>query len=149
MRICPTTPSRPSIVASPTHAAVGGFTLNGNGTFSYHHDGSAATTDSFTYRVTDAVNHTSNTTTVSIAITPTNVATPVANADSITVAEGGTATSLVGGATSVLTNDTDADLPNDTLTAAIVTGPTPRLGLHLERQRHVQLHPQRLGELHR
>ena len=33
------------------------------------------------------------------------------------MAEGGTATSLVGGNLSVLDNDTDTDLPNDTLTA--------------------------------
>ncbi|MCY2987935.1 MAG: Ig-like domain-containing protein, partial [Planctomycetota bacterium] len=37
-------------------------------------------------------------------------------ADAITVGEGGTAAVLVGGATSVLANDTDADLPHDTLT---------------------------------
>ena len=60
--------------------------MNGNGTFSYTHDGSENFTDSFTYRVTDAVNHTSNTATVSITITPVNDNTSVANADSITVA---------------------------------------------------------------
>ena len=45
-----------------------------------------------------------------------NTIAPAAVADAIAVSEGGTATGLVGGATSVLTNDTDADLPNDTLT---------------------------------
>ena len=50
---------------------------------------------------------------------------PVANADSITLGEGGTVTSLVGGAASVLTNDTDLDLPHDTLIASTtpVSGP--------------------------
>ena len=97
--------------------------LNGNGTFSYTHDDSEFLTDSFTYQVTDTGNHTSNTATVSITISPVNDNTPVANADSITVAEGGTASSLVGGNLSVLANDTDTDLPNDTLTAVLVAGP--------------------------
>ncbi len=46
---------------------------------------------------------------------------PVAVADSIVVNEGGAATVLVGGATSVLTNDTDAE--NNTLSAVLVSGP--------------------------
>ena len=108
------------LVAGPTH---GNLTLNGNGTFSYTHDDSEIFTDSFTYQVTDAGNHTSNTATVSITISPVNDNTPVANADSITVAEGGTASSLVGGNLSVLANDTDTDLPNETLTAVLVAGP--------------------------
>ena len=48
-------------------------------------------------------------------------AAPVAVADSLTVAEGGTATTLVGGATSVLANDTDAEA--STLVSVLVTGP--------------------------
>ena len=49
----------------------------------------------------------------------------MAVADSITVAEGGTATVLVGGSSSVLANDTDVDLPNDSLTVTTtpVSGP--------------------------
>src|SRR2546427_816743 len=71
-------------------------TLNANGTFSYSHDGSETTTDSFTYKTCD--NGTTNgspdakcsgTATVSITVTPVNDA-PVANNDSATVAEGGT-----------------------------------------------------------
>ena len=50
--------------------------MNGNGTFSYTHDDSEFLTDSFTYQVTDAGNHTSNTATVSITITPVNDNTP-------------------------------------------------------------------------
>ncbi|MEZ5738425.1 MAG: Ig-like domain-containing protein [Burkholderiaceae bacterium] len=61
--------------------------------------------------------------TVSITVTPVNDNDPVANDDSITVAEGGTATVLDSAATSVLANDTDADLPNDSLTVSIGTGP--------------------------
>ncbi|MBM4093274.1 MAG: choice-of-anchor D domain-containing protein, partial [Planctomycetes bacterium] len=41
---------------------------------------------------------------------------PVAGDDAIAVAEGATSTVLVSGATSLLDNDTDPDLPNDTLT---------------------------------
>jgi VCBS repeat-containing protein len=78
--------------------------------------------DSFTYTISDgnggtataAVNVTVN------AVVPVNHV-PVAVADSIVVTEGGTATILVGGATSVLTNDTDAD--SDPLTAILVTSP--------------------------
>jgi len=62
-----------------------------------------------------------DTATVTITVAPVNDNTPVAAADAIAVAEGGTATALVGGATCVLANDTDADLPNDTLTV----NPTP------------------------
>ena len=53
-----------------------------------------------------------------------------------------TATALVGGAGSVLENDTDADLPNDTLTV------DPRSGIRSEpwhadpqRGRQLQLYP--------
>ena len=46
---------------------------------------------------------------------------PVAVADAIAVAEGGTATLLASGAASVLANDTDGD--GDPLTAVLVTGP--------------------------
>lgn len=45
---------------------------------------------------------------------------PVANPDSISVAAGGTATILVGDATSILANDTDLDA--NPLTASVVTG---------------------------
>jgi hypothetical protein len=44
------------------------FSLNSNGSFSYTHDGSAATTDSFTYRVRDDAGKLSNTATVSLKI---------------------------------------------------------------------------------
>jgi VCBS repeat-containing protein len=47
----------------------------------------------------------------------------VALADAITVNEGATVTTLDSGAASVLANDSDADLPNDTLSATIGVGP--------------------------
>jgi VCBS repeat-containing protein len=46
---------------------------------------------------------------------------PVAAADAFTLAEGGAAAVLTGGATSVVANDTDAD--SDPLTAVLVSGP--------------------------
>src|SRR2546422_3465560 len=79
-------------LSDPAHGSV---TLNADGTFSYSHDGSETTTDSFTYKTYDKSTATatphpkcSATTTVSITVTPVNDA-PVANNDSATVAEGG------------------------------------------------------------
>jgi VCBS repeat-containing protein len=61
-----------------------------------------------------------------ISVINVNENAPVGNDDSIAVDEGGTATLLVGGADSVLANDTDADLPGDTLAVDTtpVSGPT-------------------------
>ena len=110
-------------VVGPSH---GLLTLNADGTFSYTHDGSENFTDSFTYRVYDALGH-SDTATVSITITPVNDNTPVADAESFTVAEGGTATEAdLDAGSSLLSGDTDLDLPNDTLTVDTtpVVGPS-------------------------
>jgi large repetitive protein len=98
----------------------GTLTLNANGTFTYVHDGSETTSDSFTYRVSDG-DRSSNPVTVTITVTPVNDA-PVAVGDSMTVAEGGTAATLSGAVTSVLDNDTDAE--EQSLTAVLVTGPS-------------------------
>jgi VCBS repeat-containing protein len=100
------------LVSGPSNAST--FTLNPNGSFSYTHNGSETTSDSFTYKANDG-SLDSNTVTVTIAINPVNDA-PVANNDSASVNEGGT---LNG--TSVLANDTDAE--NDSLTAILVSGP--------------------------
>jgi len=75
--------------------------------------------DSFTYTINDGNGGTA-TATVNVTVNAVNDA-PVAVADSITLIEGGTATVLVGGATSILANDTDAD--GNPLTAILVTGP--------------------------
>ncbi|MGB5442688.1 MAG: tandem-95 repeat protein, partial [Gammaproteobacteria bacterium] len=106
----------------PSH---GTLTLNENGTFSYTHDGSENFSDSFTYEVSDAAGASSQAM-VSITIDPVNDNAPAGNADDIEVDEGGTAAALVGGASSVLDNDIDTDLPNDTLTVDVtpVSGPT-------------------------
>src|SRR5207249_3209061 len=111
-------------LSDPAHGSV---TLNANGTFSYSHDGSETTADSFTYKTCD--NGTTNgspdpkcsgTATVSITVTPVNDA-PAANGDSATVAEGGTVTVLDSTAASVLANDTDAEA--NTLTATKLSDP--------------------------
>ena len=53
-----------TVVDAPAH---GTLTLNSNGTFSYEHDGSATTTDLFTYKANDGIAD-SNIATISIAI---------------------------------------------------------------------------------
>ncbi len=100
-----------------TDVSNGTLTLNSDGTFSYTHDGTETTTDSFTYKANDGTVD-GNTVTVSITISPVNDA-PVAVADAINVTEGGTATSLVSTDNSVLDNDTDAE--GNSLTAILVT----------------------------
>ncbi|MEW8316163.1 MAG: Ig-like domain-containing protein [Candidatus Thiodiazotropha endolucinida] len=107
-----------SLVSDVTN---GSLTLNGDGTFSYTHDGSENFTDSFTYRITDNDGQTADAT-VTINVTPVSDATPVANADSITVAEGATATILVGGSSTVLSNDTG--LGDTPVTVSLVTDVT-------------------------
>ena len=57
------------LVSGPAHAS--SFTLNPNGSFTYVHDGSETTSDSFTYKASDG-SRISNIATVSITITPVN-----------------------------------------------------------------------------
>src|SRR3989441_169432 len=98
-----------------SNLATGVQTCTATSSFSYSHDGSETTTDSFTYKTCD--NGTTNgspdakcsgTATVSITVTPVNDA-PVANNDNATVAEGSTVTILDSTAASVLDNATAAD----------------------------------------
>src|SRR5437867_3377873 len=112
-------------LSDPAHGSV---TLNADGTFSYSHDGSETTTDSFTYKTCD--NGTTNgspdakcsgTATVSITVTPVNDP-PVADRDSDSEAKGGTVTGLDSTATSVIANDTDAEA--NTHTATKLSDPT-------------------------
>ena len=96
----------------------GTLILNANGTFSYTHDGSATSTDTFFYRATDGF-IAGNTVSVTIYINDP----PVAVTETIAVLEAGTATTLNDGVTtSLLANDTDGD--GDPLTAILVSNPT-------------------------
>ena len=76
--------------ALDTDVSNGSLTLNVDGSYTYTHDDSENLSDSFTYTVFDGVN-TSAPATVTLTITPVNDNTPVANADSGTVGEGGRA----------------------------------------------------------
>src|SRR5690606_27349648 len=96
--------------------AHGVLVLQPDGSFSYVHDGGESAADGFTYQASDGFGL-SAVTTVAITVAPVNDA-PEALPDAIAVDEGGIATMLVGGATSVLANDLDAD--GDALTAALV-----------------------------
>jgi VCBS repeat-containing protein len=59
-------------VTEPAHAT--SFTLNADGSFTYVHDGSETTTDSFTYKVCDNATSSlcSGTVMVSITVNPVN-----------------------------------------------------------------------------
>ena len=77
-------------------------------------------TDTFTYTVEDGRGG-SSTATVTVTVAAPANAAPVAVADSMSVAKGGTVTTLIGGGTSLLANDSDPD--GDAMTASLVTGP--------------------------
>ncbi|MBX7448721.1 tandem-95 repeat protein [Mycolicibacterium sp. 3033] len=100
-----------ALVAAASH---GTLTLNPDGSFTYTPDANYNGADSFTYTATDGA-ATSAVATVTITITAVND-TPAAVNDSVTTTED---TVLTG---NVLTNDTDID--GDTLTAALVAGPS-------------------------
>ena len=102
-------------VSAPSH---GTLTLNADGSFSYTHDGSKTTSDSFTYKANDGLVD-SNIATVSITVTAVDDA-PVAVDDAYTVDEG--ATLDVAAALGVLSNDTDAEM--SPLTAVQVSAPS-------------------------
>ncbi|MBN2006622.1 MAG: DUF11 domain-containing protein [Anaerolineae bacterium] len=104
----------------------GSLTFNPGGTFSYDHNGSETTADSFVYQACDP-NSLCDQATVVITITTANDA-PVAMGDSMTVLEGGVATTLDGGATSVLNNDSDEETLPASLVVSLVAGTGPLYG---------------------
>jgi len=92
------------LISGPSH---GVLTFLADGTFSYLHDGSETASDSFEYQASDG-SLSSATTLVSIAISQVDDP-PVALPDSLIVPEGSSQALLVGGAISLLGNDTDAE----------------------------------------
>jgi VCBS repeat-containing protein len=102
-------------VTSPTN---GSLTLGTDGSYTYTHDGSETTADSFVYEVCDTGSLCDNAT-VSITITPVNDP-PLATDDSGTVTKGGTLNQAAPG---ILDNDSDPE--NDLLT---ITTTTPMTG---------------------
>ncbi len=93
----------------------GSLTLNPDGTFSYTHNGSATSTDSFDYKSNDGED--GNTVTVSIVINASN-APPVADDDAATVDEGATI------AIDVSDGDVDPDGSLNLNSVTIISGPT-------------------------
>ncbi|MEM7116667.1 MAG: Ig-like domain-containing protein [Chloroflexota bacterium] len=113
IRVDPVTPTSP-----PQH---GDLTLAADGWFTYVHDGSETTSDSFDYRVCDSGTPKLCTTgTVNITIEPLNDA-PIPADDAVTVAEGDSVTVNAPG---VLENDTDAEANNLSVTTTPLTDPT-------------------------
>ena len=95
----------------------GALVLNADGSFQYAHNGSATTTDQFTYEVDDNRGGT-DTATVRLTI-PSSNRDPVAADDEFVVTEGGT---LNVAAPGVKQNDTDPE--DDPLTVRLVQGPS-------------------------
>jgi VCBS repeat-containing protein len=106
--------SRAILLTGPSH---GTLTLRFDGSFTYLNDGSAATVDSFTYRINDG-HFDSNIANVNIGIV-TAVVAPVAGADHYAVKNGGT---LTVGSPGILTNDSDSQ--GNVLFASLVSAPT-------------------------
>ena len=113
-------PEGTSITASTTlssNPTYGSAVVNANGTFSYTHNGtSTPTTDSFSYTVFDGTSYSSPATVTIVYHTSSW------GSGSDQVSEAATATTLTGGVTSVLANDSDSD--GDPITAVLLTNPS-------------------------
>lgn len=108
-------PTEVVIVAQPTN---GTLTENNDGTVTYTHNGSATTSDSFTYNIKDQSGLVSNTVTVTITVGTTSNDPPEAVNDVANVNEGGTMN------INVSANDTDDNDDLDLDSIVIVTQPT-------------------------
>ncbi|NKQ34142.1 MAG: tandem-95 repeat protein [Chloroflexi bacterium] len=101
------------------------FNLQDDGSFTYVHDGSETTSDTFTYRVCKEANspiQDCSQTDVTINITSVNDA-PTPGNDFMTVPRSTTSTTLNGGVTSLLANDSDPENDALTVTTTPVSGP--------------------------
>ncbi len=109
---------RPLAATVVTNPADGSLTFNSNGSFTYVPASGFVGTDSFTYHDSDG-NNTSNTTTVTINVTPAANQAPVANNDTYNTPEG---TTLTVSSPGVQSNDTNPG--GGTLTSTVVTAPS-------------------------
>ncbi len=102
------------LISSTTH---GTLIFGIDGSFTYTHDGSETTGDSFAYKANDGALD-GDTVMVSIVVLPVNDV-PVTLADAYALNEGDTLDIVASG---LLTNDTDAE--DDTLTAVLIDAPS-------------------------
>ncbi|HEX6833354.1 MAG TPA: S8 family serine peptidase [Rudaea sp.] len=103
-----------TVSINPVH---GTLTLATNGGFTYTPATDYCGSDGFTYSATDGT--TSDTATVALDV---HCVPPSAGNDAITVVQGGSASTLVGGSNNLLSNDTDASA--GTLTVQLAASPT-------------------------
>lgn len=103
-------PLTAALVSGPANAAV--FMLNADGTFTYTHDNSESTSDSFTYRANDGADD-SNIATVSISVSAVN--DPPVAVDDVDSTNEDVALNIAD--TALTGNDTDPDGPTLTVTA--------------------------------
>ncbi len=110
----------PLVEVSHTDPAHGTLSFFPNGTFTYQHDGSETTSDSFTYVASDREAD-SNVATVTITVNPFNDPPVAVDDGPYTVANGGTLTVDGAGGNGLLANDTDPE--GDPLVAVKVGDP--------------------------
>jgi hypothetical protein len=101
-----------------TPPANGTLADDGNGLLTYTHDGTATTSDSFTYTVADNLGAVSNIATVSLSIQDAGGNLPPTAVDDSATVDVGASVDIP-----VLTNDSDTDGTLDNTTVTIVTAP--------------------------
>jgi VCBS repeat-containing protein len=108
-----------TIVTPPAHAA--SFTQQPNGGFTYVHDGSETTSDSFTYTLSDGI-LTSAPTTVTITVTPVNDAPSVSVPAAQTLLEDATKVFSTANTNAITMADADGGAANEQLTLGVANG---------------------------